>query len=166
MKGKALIHSVWNWEHIRKGKVIDAWDEKNVCMDEGLSHLLGVGFSGETQKSNWYLALFEDDYTPLITDTYASPGFTESVAYDESNRPGWEAGPISSKQIGNSHSKAEFTMNATKTIYGGALVSAVSKGDANSGEAKMYSASKFSQAKAVEDDDTLRVTCTLEAEDS
>jgi len=160
------IGTVWDWEHWRGGKRIDTWQETNVCVNEGLEDMLDVAFSSGTQKTTWYIALFNDDYTPLITNDYQAPGYTESVNYDETVREEWLEGGVSSKSIDNSANKAEFTMSAAETVYGAALVSEAHKGDATSGEGVLFCSSQFATSKTVEDDDVLKVTVTLTAADA
>jgi hypothetical protein len=166
---KAPTH--WWWEQWKKmgrsgAYVLDSvWEADNVCTDEGVTHMLDVTFSGGTQKTVWYLLLFNTDYTPLITNTYQAPGFTESTNYDEGARPTWQEAGVVNKALTNSANRAYFTMNATETIYGGALVSANTKGDVVSGEV-MYSSSKFSASKSVDAEDVLKVTLGLSAADS
>ena len=172
--GGAGLTSKWEWEHWRGGELLDRWTEHNRVTDEGLEHLLDVAFSDATQITDWYVAIFEDDHTPAYGDTYAVPGYTESTAYDEATRPAWteagvEAGDVAGKKISNSAAKASFTINATKTIYGGALVgggtAANTKADA-AGGGTLYCASAFSSgSKAVEDDDVLKVSITITAKD-
>lgn len=121
--------------------------------------------SGGSPITVWYVTTFEDDYTPLSTNTYASPGYTECTAYDEATRPAWTEAGVASKIITNSASKATFTFNATKTIYGGALVgggtAASTKGDA-AGGGKLICSSQFTTGeKSVVDDDVLKVTVTI-----
>ena len=169
------ITSHWFWEHWRKygGKnysLIDTWNERNVVTDEGLNSLLGVYFSDDTQITDWYLLCFEDDYTPLITNTYATPGFTETTAYDETTRPAWQEGGASAKAISNSANKASFTFNATKSIYGGALVGggtgANTKGD-TAGGGVMFCSSRFtSGTKSVVNTDILKVSVALSCADA
>ena len=160
------IGTTWDWEHWRGGKKVDSWQETNVCVNEGLEHMLDVAFSSATQITTWYIALFEDDYTPLITNDYQAPGYTECTAYDETVRETWSEGGVSSKSISNSGNRAEFTMNATKTVYGASLVSEAHKGDVTSGEGVLFCSSQFATSKAVEDDDVLKVTVTLTAADA
>jgi hypothetical protein len=57
--------------------------------------------------------------------------------------------------ITNSASRATFTMNATKTVYGAFLVSASAK-SATTGT--LMAAAKFSTSKAVVDNDELLIT--------
>jgi len=110
------------------------------------------------------VALFEDDHTPASGDTYAIPGYTESTAYDEGTREEYVEAASSSQSVTNSASKAEFTMNATKTIYGAALVDNSVKGNTDGG-ATLLCAGKFSSSRSVVDDDVLKVTYTVSAAD-
>lgn len=163
-----LIESVWDVEHWRDGKLLSRDISKNVCTDEGLDALLDIMFHAATQLTTWYVLIFESDTTPDGDTTYAVPVFTESTAYDETERPAFDEAAASSQSITNSASKASFTMNATKTIYGAALVAGGTDADTKDDQAgggTMYCASKFSSSKSVEDDDVLKVTITLNASD-
>jgi hypothetical protein len=165
----ALVSSIWYWECYGKDGDLKWKDSNhNRCVDEGLNALLDVMFHGTSQITTWYIAIFEDDYTPIAGNTYATPGYTESTAYDEATRPEFVEAAASGKSMTNSANKASFTMNATKTIYGGALVGggtgASTKGD-TAGGGTLYCSSKFSTSKPVESGDTLKVTVTLTASD-
>ena len=116
------IWSRWAWEHWRDGRMLNAWENGNICTDEGLTHLLNVHFYGEDPITTWYLCLFEDDYTPLITDTYAAPGYTECDELQDATRPQFQAAEAAAKSITNVSNKASFTFALNKTVYGGALV--------------------------------------------
>lgn len=168
LRAKALVHSKWDWELWRKGKLVDSWSELNVCTNEGLDALLDIMFHATAQLTTWYLLIFETDITPSSATTYAVPVFTESVAYTEGTRPAFNEAAASGQSLTNSANKADFTMNATKTIYGAGLVAggtdATTKGN-TAGGGTMYCASKFATSKAVESADILRVTCTLTASD-
>lgn len=163
------ISFLWKWEHWKLAKrsgayyFNDAWRERNVVTDEGLTYLLDAGFSGGEQKTAWYVEIFDDDYTPLTGDTYQAPGFNESVAY-EGPRPTWQEAGVSLLSITNAANPASFTMTGSATIFGGALTSANTKGDTVSGEV-LYCASKFPTSREVEDDDIFKVVATLGAED-
>jgi len=164
------IGTKWTYEQFRKNAAgiyepIDKWVEGNVCMTQGLNHMLDVTFHGTTPLGTWYLLLFEDNYIPLITDVYATKGFTESSAYNEATRPAFVEAAASAKVTTNTASKATFTMNATKTIYGAALVSATAdgatKGNSAGAGGVMFCASKFSTAKSVVATDILQVSCSI-----
>jgi len=146
------------------------WTErvKNLVVNEGLDAILDIMFHAATQITTWYVAIFESDTTILATHTYAVPGYTESTAYDEATRPEYNEAAASSQSITNSANKATFTMNATKTIYGAALVGGGTgpdtKGD-TAGGGTLFCAAQFSASKSVEDNDTLEVTYTISAAD-
>ena len=169
MKSVIPIGTWWEFEHYRNGKLIDQWEQKNVTTDEGLNAMLDIMFHGSTQITTWYIGLFEDNYTPLVTNTYASPGFTESTAYDEANRVAYNEAAASSKVTTNSANKATFTINATKTIYGAFLVGggtgANTKSD-TAGGGVLFASSQFAASKSVVDNDVLMVSCSITLADS
>lgn len=162
--------TIWQVEHFRRGELIGFSQHHNLFVDEGITYALDVAFSGGSAITSWYVVLFEDNHTPAAGDTYATPGFTETTAYDESTRPAWSEAGVSGKQLTNSASKASFTFNATKTIYGGGLVgggtAASTKGDA-AGGGKLLCESQFTGgSKSVESTDVLKVTVTLTGQDA
>jgi len=170
MKEIARPGSVWDWECFDKNGQLK-WRESvhNLVTNEGLDHFLDVVLSGATQITAWYVVLFEDDHTPAAGNTYATPGYTESEAYDGATRPAWTEAGVSSQSITNSASKASFTIDASKTIYGGALVGggsdANTKGDA-AGGGTLLCLSAFSSGKPVEDDDVVKITITATMSDA
>jgi len=146
------------------------WSEvaKNLVPADGLDHILDVVLHGATQITTWYVVPFENDHSPATSDSYATPGFTECTAYDEANRVEYNEAAADGQSITNSANKASFTINATKTIYGAALVGGGTnpsvKGNATSGGVLLCEA-QFTSSKSVEDDDTLEVTYTISAAD-
>jgi hypothetical protein len=163
------VQSIWDWEHYRHGKLIDKWRDKNIIPNESLDDILDVYFSDGTQKTTHYLLIYESDTSPAAGMTYAVPVFTESTAYTESTRPAWTEAGVSSQSITNSASKASFTMNASKTIYGAGMVcggtDADTKGDTAGGGVLNHVAAFTSGSKAVENADVLKVTVTISASD-
>ncbi|WP_419663248.1 uncharacterized protein Dvar_36410 [Desulfosarcina variabilis str. Montpellier] len=130
LRQKIKIGSVWHVEHWRKGVMLTERVVENLCPDEFINHVLDVALSGGSQITTWYLALFSNNHTPVASNTYASPGYTEATGYDETVRQTWQEGGVSSKTITNSANKATFTMDGTDTtIYGCSLVSNSVKGD-------------------------------------
>ncbi len=164
-----LVESVWDVEHWRKGQLLGHTRDHNICTDEGLDALLDIMFHAATQLTTWYVLIFETDTTPAAGTTYAVPVWTESAAYDEATRPEYNEAAASSKVTTNSANKATFTISATKTIYGAALVAggtdANTKSDA-AGGGTLYCAAKFASAKACVDDDVLKVTIAITAADA
>ncbi len=138
---------------------------KNLVVNEGLDYALDVLFHGDTPFDPWYIALFEDNHTVLAANDYAAPGYTECTAYDEAVRQTYVEAAASSQSITNSANRAVFTMSATKTIYGASLVSFATKGNTAEAGAVMFCAAQFTNAKSVNDDDTLEVTYTIGSAD-
>lgn len=158
------IGTLWEFELLRKGKLIDQWEEGNVTTNEGLDAFNDIMFHGSTQIMTWYLCTFETDVTPLVTHTYAVPEYTECTAITEGTRPAFNEAASSSKVTTNSANKATFTYNATKTIYGAALVGGgthpTEKGN-TAGGGTLFCASKFGTSKSVVNTDVLLITCTI-----
>ena len=156
------IGGVFKIKHIRNGKVIDEWEEKNLVVDEGLNNLLDVYLHGSAQDLTWHVGIFEGNYTPVNTDDAANiaTNATECSAYTESTRPAWEEAAAAGKTISNSANKATFTINDTKTIYGAFLISEGTKGGA---AGVLFAASKFSTSRSVVTDDQLLITYSVSA---
>ena len=132
----------------------------NLFTTEGRTHLLSVGVCGGTQYSPWYVSPFEANYTPvagLTAATYTAAA-TECTAYDEAARVTYVEGTPAAGAVDNAASRAEFTFNATKTIYGAALLSTSTK-SATSGVC--LCAARFSTARSVIDDDVLEIKYSL-----
>lgn len=168
-KQRFLAESMWEVEHWRGNKFLSKTLDHNICTDEGLNSLLDIMFHGATQINPWYVMIFEDDVTPAAGTTYAVPVFTESSAYTEGARVEYVEAAASAKVMTNSASKATFTMNATKTIYGAALVgggSAASTIGNTAGGGTLYCASQFASSKSVESGDVLKVTITITGADA
>lgn len=161
-KNDIQVMGVWSGQHVRAGEVIDEWEDKNLVVNEGLNALLNIMFHGDTQISAWYIGLFEGNYTPVATVTAATitSASTESTAYDETTRVAYDEAAASSQAITNSASKATFTFNATKTIYGAFLASNSTKSGTTG---TLFSAARFSSSKSVVDDDQLLLTYTFTA---
>jgi len=153
--------SIYNWELWRDGKLVKEGNCHNVTTTEGFNYLLQTGLGNGSSKAIWYVSIFTDDYTPLLTDTYAVPGFTEADAeYSESTRPTWTDDAAANGSIANS-STAAFSIVSTTTIYGAALVSINTKADVAASGEVMYGAAKFTAGLPVENGDTLKVRITV-----
>jgi hypothetical protein len=154
--------------HDKDGNLKWVEDAHNIVTNEGLDAILDIMFHGSTQITTWYCLLFETDTTPAAGTTYATPVFTECEAYDEATRPEYEEAAASSQSTTNSANKAEFTMNASKTLYGAAIVGGGThgntKGDA-AGGGTLFCAAKFGSSRSVVDDDVVQLTYTIGAAD-
>jgi len=149
-------------EQIRDGEVIASETVHNLMPTEGSSYFLSAALLGAAQTSTWYVGLFENDYTPVATDTQAlfvgSAYARETTAYSETVRPQWQNDPINNGVLVNVTNKAVFTFNATKTIYGAFLTSTSTKGGTTG---VLLSASRFFSPKPVVNTDILRVTAGI-----
>lgn len=156
------VRGRYDWQHIRDGEVIDEGFDENLVVNEGLNHILSVILAAGTQVPAWYLGVFEGNYTPVATDTAANitANSTESTAYTASTRQAWTAGAVASQAVDNSASRASFTFNATKTIYGAFLASNSAK-SATTGT--LFSAARFATSKAVVNLDQLLLTYSFTA---
>ena len=140
--------------------VLSAEDVSNLIPTEGLDYVVGAALKGVSQISSWFIALFEGNYTPVAGVTAATfpAAATESTAYAETNRVAWTGGAVSGGSVSNTASKAVFTMNATKTIYGIAQTSLLTKSGTTG---TLVSVARFAAAKSVVADDILNVTSTI-----
>ncbi len=144
-------------------KWVEDWH--NIVVNEGLDSLLDQSLAGQTQITSWYVAIFEASYTILSSTTAANfaTNATESTAYSEGNRQTWTPnGVASSQSVSNSSNKATFSINATKTIYGAALLSSSTKGGTSG---KMYAGGQFASSRSVVSGDSLLVAATFSSAD-
>lgn len=147
-------------EVIKNGVVIDREVAHNVMPTEGANHIISSALTGGSQVSTWYLGLYEGNYTPTVADTAALlPGLAvECTAYTDATRKVWAPGAVAGGSVNNSATKAEFTFNAAKTVYGGFMTSAPAKG-ATTGA--LVSVVRFPSPKVLDIDSILRVTAGI-----
>jgi len=147
---------------IRAGKVIDEFEDHNLVCNEGLNALNDIMFHGSTQITQWYLGVFEGNYTPVATVTAATvtAASTECTAYASATRPTYDEAASSSQITTNAASRASFVFNATKTIYGAFMVSTSTKSGTTG---TLFSIARFSSSKAVESADELLLTYAFTA---
>lgn len=99
---------------------------------EGLNHMLSVTVKNGTPVPQWYIGLFEGDYSPDASATAATlPALaTECTAYSETTRVPLTTGAVSGGATSNAANIAEFTFPVAKTVYGAFITSAPAKGAA------------------------------------
>jgi hypothetical protein len=156
----AIPMGVFDVEHRRMGDMLARVAGSNVIPTEALNHILSVIIAGGAQALTWYTALFEGNVTPGATLTAATftATTTECTAYDETTRVEFKEGTPTAGVIDNASNRAIFTMNATKTVYGGALLTASAK-SATTGT--LLAAARFSAPRNVVAADELSVRYTL-----
>lgn len=144
-------------ETLVNGVVVDSEVVHNLMPGEGIDHLLSVALKGGTQVATWYVGLFEGNYTPSSSEVMTTfPGLAaETTTYDEAGRVTWVEGAVVSGSVNNSASRAEFTSNANKTIYGGFIASNQTKGSTTG---VLLSVVRFASPKSFEVGTVLRVT--------
>lgn len=161
-KANIFVGGFFEVDHLRGGKLIHTQQAKNIIVNQGLNHILNAVLNGATQITQWYVAIFEGNYQPVAADTAAGivANATESTAYNESTRPTYDEAASTAQSTTNSASRATFSINASKTIYGAYLISTSGKASATG---TLLAAAKFSASRAVQNLDQLLVTYTVNA---
>lgn len=142
---------------IRNGIIIEEFDDCNIVVNEGLNALNDIMFDAATQITQWYIGVFEGNYTPVATVTAATiaSASTECTAYASSTRPAYTPAASAAQVTTNAANRADFVFNATKTVYGGFLVSNNVKGGTGG---KLFAAAQFGTPKSVVNGDELLLT--------
>ena len=144
------------------------WVEEvpNIVVNEGLDDLLDKYFKGSAYTAAHYVGLVDNaNFTAYAAGDVAGQingtnGWDELTAYTEGNRPALTLGTVSGQSVDNSASKAQFSINATKTVRGAFAVTNNTKAGTSG---TLYGAADFATARAVENGDTVNVTVTLTA---
>ena len=145
----------------REGNVVDADPPvKNLMPSEGVAHLVNGLVKSGAQVGTWYIGLLEGNYTPTANDTAATlpAAGTECTAYSASTRVAFVPGTLTGGTVDNGSSKAEFTLSADKTVYGGFISSASAKGSTSG---VLLSVVRFGAPKILSAGSTMRVTAGL-----
>ena len=153
----------------KKGKLISKEEVKNIMTDEGLNAVLNILLHNATQINPWYCVVFESDTTPTGAETYAVPVYTECQAYTEGTRPEYVEAESVAKSTTNSASKAVFTMNASKDLYGAALVGNGSAPDTKgntAGGGTLLCCGRFAVMQPVISGNIVNLTYTITAADA
>lgn len=157
------VSGLWRVSHWRCGELLSRSTGPNLITTEGRNFQQDLMFHGATQKTTWYIAIIEDDITPLITHTYdawADTVVTESSAYDEGVRQEFVESAASGGVTSNSGNVAQFTMDDTKSIYGAGLVSNSTIGHHAPGD-YLYAFTSFAAVKEVVATDVIDVEVEL-----
>lgn len=142
---------------------------ENLVPAQGRQAILDTMFNGVapmTLPVSWFVGIFEGDYVPLDTNTAANIASTstECVAYTQATRPAFSrATPIVSYTADNSASRALFTFNANKTVYGAFLISNSTKSGTTG---TLMAASRFTAAKVLASAEELTVAYLFSVTDA
>jgi len=101
------------------------WEDvsHNIVVKQGLEYAIGVALNNATQIGTWYCGLMYDTPTVSATGTLGShAGWTECLAYSGQTRQEWVEAFVASANnsftLGNSASKASFTISSACTVGG------------------------------------------------
>lgn len=144
----------------KDGRVKWSVEETNLVVDAGLNDLIDKYFKGSTYDAAHFIGLVDASPTIAAGDTMAAhAGWSEIVGYSQATRPAFTPGAVAGGAADNSGNVAAFSINASATIGGLFLVTDQTKGGA---AGTLYGVAPFTGGdKAVDDGDTLNVTCTV-----
>lgn len=169
LKAGAKFRGIWEIEVYDKlgGKLIGQSSCQNIITDEGLNRILNVMLHAATAITTWYVELYESNTAGAANMTYDVPTYTICTAYAEGARPAYVEAESTAKSTTNSANKAVFTMNASKTIYGSALVSVTTAGDHTAGANNvLFCAGLYTTAQPVISGNVVNATYTVTAADA
>lgn len=120
----------------------------NLIVNEFRTDALEQLFGSTAKRGTYYIAPFAGNVTPVSTwdASNFTSNSTEFTNYDEATREEWTVGSVSSFSIGNSASRAQFTIGAggQTTIWGAGLLSESAK---SSTAGVLVAASKAASAR-------------------
>lgn len=149
---------VYDIERIVGGRVVDKFRAHNLVPIEGLNYLLNTAMKGGVAYTNFYIGLYEGNYSPVPEDTMATfpLAATELTAYQAGTRPALSLGDVAAGTVDNSLAKAEFTGTTNgKMVQGGFITTSPVKG-ASTGI--LLSAVRFPSPQPLNNAGILRVT--------
>lgn len=150
----------------REGELVETEYCNNIVVNEGIDYILDSALSGLTPVTTWNMGL-KNNTSPAAGQTYETKGFTEIADYDETERPSWDEGGVSSQTITNSASPASFSINTTVSIYGAFICggpNSATKSNSSSGN-YLICVADFASQKDLNSGDTLQVTYELSGAD-
>lgn len=159
MKNKLRFTGIWDWEKVRKGRVLQKGRIHNLVLDAGLNDILSVYFANGTQKPNWYLGLVDNVNFNQIqsSDTAAShAGWQENTGYSGSTRVSWN--PSVGGNTAANASAQVFTFTTGVSLAGLMVISNSTKGGTSG---ILWSAAQFGEPTAFQSGDVLRVSYNL-----
>ncbi len=141
----------------------------NIVTNEGRNHILDVVLHATAAVTTWYCEIGETNTAASTALTYAVPSFTACTSYDEATRPAYaEAAANTGGVTTNAGTVAVFTISATKTVYGAALVGGGTAGSTkadSAGAGVMLCYALAGTARACLDNDVLNLTYTVSCAD-
>lgn len=149
-------------QQIRNGVKIAEQEFKNLITTVGKNHILNDVFASGTSVATWYIGLIDNSPAPTLSpsDTASShSGWSEFTDYDEATREEYVDDTVSGGSISTaSGSEAEFTINASGTLYG---IFIISDNTISGTAGVLLSEASLSETLDVIDDDVIKITYTL-----
>jgi hypothetical protein len=172
VESKIGLQGIWQCDQYRNGELISGGvpELPNTFTTEGMARLLNIIFHDIAKVASeiWYVGIYKNSITPAVGNTAAvhlgaagTYGACQDADYDDpaTNCPSYTTADTATASITNSVAgKAEFTIDASITIYGAYLTSIQAK-TGTSGY--LMSAKKFTASRAVIANDELGVTYTI-----
>lgn len=157
---KLPLGFVYDTELWRDGRLVSAQRAVNLIPQVGVNHFAALVRGAGPLVANWYVGLFEGNYVPVDGTTAADlpANAVEFTGYEETSRPAWTHAYDGTAVIDNSASRAVFTVDTAKTIYGGFLISNATKGG-NTGV--LLSIARFPSPDELRVGDEYRITAGI-----
>jgi len=163
---------IWQCDQYRDGKLISGGypePTRNTFTTEGVAYFLNILFytTAKSAARIWYVGIYDLDVTPAVGNTAAvhlGAGGTygamqATTEIDEATYPEYTAAAISAARIAtNAANKAEFTIAATRTVYGAFLGD---DSDPTGVAGHLLAAKKFTASRDVIDNDVLYVSYVI-----
>lgn len=163
--GKAQLGFVYIIEHLDiTGKVISEERVENIIPNEGRDYLLNAGLLNGSQYTTWYIGVYTEARTPLVTDTLATllADGVEEETYDVVGgaRPTLVNDPLANGLFSNIGTPAELDFNTSgATVRGGFITSGLTRGTTTG---LLLSAVLFPTPKTLAIGETLRVKAGIQ----
>lgn len=128
--------------------------------EQGRNYVLDVAVNNGNKIANWYILLFENDYTPQESDTAQNivSRAGEITAYAEGTRPVFTVSTPTGGGVNNQGNLAQVTLNAAKTVRGFAIVSSAGKGTSTG---TLLAVQRLDSARAYNSGDVVKIPATL-----
>ena len=128
--------------------------------EQGRNYVLDVAVNNGNKIANWYILLFENDYTPQESDTAQNivSRAGEIATYAEGTRPVFTVSTPTGGGVNNQGNIAQVTLNAAKTVRGFAIVSSAGKGTSTG---TLLAVQRLDSARAYNSGDVVKIPATL-----
>jgi len=132
--GNGILGFVYYIDHVGvNGEIISRKRYENIITNESRDYLLTTALMGGSQYTEWYVGLYRDAYSPVVTDTLATllASANECISYDTVNNARLTMVPdaLSNGLWSNIGTPLEFDFNTqAETLRGGFITSTKTMG--------------------------------------